>query len=136
MALQACGLADSATAFARLGHPETAYRELGHSRELWIPRGSGGDLDRPAALLELDRGRLDAAEQFAASSVRHWEGVSHLGRTSSRIVLATIHVRVGEPDVSGWRTTPSPQRASSPPYAPAPGSNRWQPRWTPGPVVM
>ncbi|MGH4013698.1 MAG: hypothetical protein ACRDSL_07140 [Pseudonocardiaceae bacterium] len=46
-ALQACGLADSATAFARLGHPETAYRELGHSRELWIPTSAdpGGDLE-------------------------------------------------------------------------------------------
>ena len=51
-----------------------------------------------AALLELDRGRLDAAEQLAAASVRRWEGgISELGRTHSGIVLATIHVRAGEP---------------------------------------
>jgi hypothetical protein len=54
-ALQACASADSATALGRLGYP-------------------GGDLDCPAAVLELDRGRLDPAESFAASSVRRWEG--------------------------------------------------------------
>jgi hypothetical protein len=51
-----------------------------------------------AALLELDQGRLDAAEQLAAASVHRWEGgISELGRTHSGIVLATIHVRAGEP---------------------------------------
>ena len=37
VALEACGLADSATALAALGRPEEAYRELGKSRELWYP---------------------------------------------------------------------------------------------------
>jgi hypothetical protein len=69
-----------------------------NARELWHPKNPYGDPDRVAALLELDRGRLDAAEQLAAASVRRWEGgISELGRTHSGIVLATIHVRAGEP---------------------------------------
>jgi hypothetical protein len=35
-----------------------------------------GDLDRPAACLELERGRLDAAEPFVDASMRRWEGGS------------------------------------------------------------
>ena len=57
---------------------------------------AAGDLDRPAACLELERGHLDAAEPFAASSMRRWEGRGR-SRTQSAIVLATIHVRAGEP---------------------------------------
>ncbi|MGH3902121.1 MAG: helix-turn-helix domain-containing protein [Pseudonocardiaceae bacterium] len=99
VALEACGLVDSATARAALGKPEGAYRDLGKSRELWHPTRADprGDLDRPAAVLELARGRLDAAEQFAAASLRRWKGISEVGCTHSGIVLATIHVRAGEP---------------------------------------
>lgn len=102
-ALQACGRADSATALAALGQPDAAYRELAASRELWqaTPADRGGDLDRPAAILELTRGRLDAAEQLAAASVRRWAGGSRVGRTNSTVVLATIHVRAGERDGLG-----------------------------------
>ncbi len=57
-----------------------------------------GDLDCPAACLELARGRLDAVEQLAVASVRRWEGGSRTSRTLSDVVLATIHVRAGEPD--------------------------------------
>ena len=46
----------------------------------------------------LRRGRLDVAEPFAAASVRCWEGVNRVGHTQSGIVLATVHVRAGEPD--------------------------------------
>jgi hypothetical protein len=55
-----------------------------------------GDLDRVAARLELERGRLDAAEPLAAASVRRWESVSghsERARTLSGVLLATIHVR-------------------------------------------
>jgi hypothetical protein len=57
-----------------------------------------GDLDRPAALLALRRGRLGVAEFLAAASVRRWEGISQISRTDSGVVLATIHVRAGESD--------------------------------------
>jgi hypothetical protein len=99
VALEACGLTDSATALAALGRPEAAYRALGKSRELWYPTRADprGDLDRPAAVLEFARGRLDAAEQFAAASLRRWEGISEVGRIKTSVVLATIHVQAGEP---------------------------------------
>ena len=78
-----------------------AYAALAQSRELWRPTPAvpNGDLDKVAAQLELDRGRLDVAQAFAAASVRLWEGRdSHRGRTRAAITLATIHIRAGEPD--------------------------------------
>ncbi len=101
--VQAQALANSATALSRLDYPEAARAAdtaLAKSRELWAPTpaDSYGDLDRPAASLALDRGRLDVAEQFAVASVRRWEGVSQVRRTLAGVVLATIHVRAGEPD--------------------------------------
>jgi hypothetical protein len=78
---------------------DAAEVEMAKSRQLWSPTRADrfGDLDRPAALLALQRGRLNAAESLAAASVRRWEGISQTGHTSSAIVLATIHVRAGEP---------------------------------------
>jgi len=100
-ALQASVQSSAAPAYERLGYPGFADADLAKARELWTPTPAdadvGGDLDRPAACLELARGRLDAAEPFAMASVRRWEGVSQVGRTQSAIVLATIHVRAGEP---------------------------------------
>ena len=99
-AVEACVRADAAIAMADLGDLDAAEREMAKSRELWSPTRADpfGDLDRPAALLALRRGRLDIAESFAAVSVRRWEGISRVGHTQSSIVLATIHVRAGEPD--------------------------------------
>jgi transcriptional regulator with XRE-family HTH domain len=100
-AVQACAEADSATALARLGDPDGADAALARARELWQPTAAdpSGGLDEVAAGLELERGRLDAAEPLAAASVRRWEGASNQrARTMSRVVLATIHVRAGERD--------------------------------------
>jgi len=99
-AVEAAGRANSATVLNRLGHPDAADTMLAKARQLWTPTPSDtyGDLDRPAACLELERGRLEAAEQLAAASVRRWEGGSQISRTQSGIVLATIYVKAGEPD--------------------------------------
>lgn len=54
-----------------------------------------------AARLELGRGRLDAAQAFATASARLWEDRNNQrGRTSTNILLATIHVQAGESDGS------------------------------------
>jgi transcriptional regulator with XRE-family HTH domain len=100
VAVQAWAKADSATAYAALGQDQAAYRELTTARELWQPSRTDplGDLDGVAALLEVERGRLDIAESFAASSVRRWTGLSRLGNTRSSVTLATIHLRAGEGD--------------------------------------
>jgi hypothetical protein len=98
-AVEACALADSATALALLGKHDAAGTELAKGRDLWTPIRTDpfGDLDRPAARLALARGRLDLAEQLAAASMRRWEGGSLISRTHSGIVLATVHVTAGEP---------------------------------------
>lgn len=100
-ALEACARADSATALVRLGHPGTADAELATALELWqaTPTDRAGDLDYVSASLQLERGRLDLAEPFAVASVRRWEsGSSQRRHTISGILLATIHIRAGEPD--------------------------------------
>ncbi|MGH3755176.1 MAG: hypothetical protein ACRDRP_21285 [Pseudonocardiaceae bacterium] len=100
-AVEACTLADSATALDLLGAREAADRALGESRQLWTPgrTDASGDLDQVGTLLQLSRGRLDAAEQFATASVRRWESVSNRrASTVASILLATVHVRAGEHD--------------------------------------
>ena len=96
--VEACGLMDSATALAMLGEHHAAYRQAGTARELWTPDSTHhyGDMDRGPALLEMQRGRLDIAEQYAVTSVRRWEGFSKPDATRSRVILATIHVKAGE----------------------------------------
>ncbi|MBV8995267.1 MAG: hypothetical protein JO287_16580, partial [Pseudonocardiales bacterium] len=82
--------------------PKSARAKIMTARELWRPTAADpdGDLDRPLARLELGSGRLDAAQPLAAASVRRWETLSNCGHTRSSILLATIHVRAGEPDGS------------------------------------
>ncbi|MGQ0775880.1 MAG: helix-turn-helix domain-containing protein [Pseudonocardiales bacterium] len=97
-AAEACALEESAIALARMGNLAAALTHLAKGRELWTPTRSDpfGDLDRPAARLELARGRLDAAEALATASMRRWEGGRQLSRTLTGTVLATIHVKAGE----------------------------------------
>jgi len=137
---QACASADSATALSHLEYPEAAQAAdtaLAKSRELWQPTRAdpGGDLDRPASYLEIERGRLDAAEPFAASLVHHWESGGHVSRTLSGVTLAIVHVRAASLTAYGWPTVPLPARQSSARYRWSAGdSNRWPPRWRPAPV--
>jgi hypothetical protein len=99
-AAEACALQESATAFACLGDLEAAVIHLARGRDLWTPARTDpfGDMDRPAAWLELARGRLDVAEALAAASLRRWGGGRQLSRTLSGIVQATVHVTAGERD--------------------------------------
>ncbi|MGQ0773854.1 MAG: hypothetical protein ACT4NY_05470, partial [Pseudonocardiales bacterium] len=97
-AVEGCALADSASALARLGNFPAAASHLAKGRELWAPTRTDpfGDMDRPAARLELARGRLDAAEALAVASVRRWPAGKQISRALSGAVLATIHVKAGE----------------------------------------
>ncbi|MGH4025648.1 MAG: helix-turn-helix domain-containing protein [Pseudonocardiaceae bacterium] len=106
-AVEATGLANGATVLTLLGDHDTAGTYLRKSRELWTPTRAApfGDLDRPAAELEIQRGRLDRAEQLATTSLRRWDGGSPISQTLSATVLATIHVRAGEADGLGMAYT-------------------------------
>jgi hypothetical protein len=102
--VEACALADSATALEQLGDRSAANRELEKSRQVWTPArtDSTGDLDQVAGRLELSRGRLDAAEPFAAAAVRRCEGITNQRmRTGATVLLATIHVWADERDGLG-----------------------------------
>jgi len=98
-AVEAAGLVNATAALTLLGEFETAGAWLAKGRQLWTPTRTDpfGDLDRPAARLALARGRLDLAEQLATASVLRWQGGSLTSRTQSGIVLATVHVKAGEP---------------------------------------
>jgi hypothetical protein len=99
-AVEACARHSAATALADLGKFDAAEREIATARERWSATrtDSFGDLDRPAALLALRRGKLDVAEPLAAASLRRWERISQVGHAQSGIVLATVHVLAGERD--------------------------------------
>ncbi|MGH3720677.1 MAG: helix-turn-helix domain-containing protein [Pseudonocardiaceae bacterium] len=91
--------ANAASALADLGDLDGAARKMATAQELWLPTRADpyGDLDTAAALLALRQERLDVAEPLAAASVRRWEQISPVRHARSGIVLATVHVRAGEP---------------------------------------
>ncbi|HEX2298331.1 MAG TPA: hypothetical protein VHH34_07415, partial [Pseudonocardiaceae bacterium] len=51
---------------------------------------------RVAAGLELQCGRLDTAEQFAAASLLRWQDSSKVNHTQSGAVLATVYITAGD----------------------------------------
>lgn len=97
-AVQACAWEDSALALADMGDLNGAVTSLMKGREVWTPTVGDpfGDMDRPAARLELARGRLEAAEHFALASLRRWEGSRQVSRTASSLTLAAIYVTAGD----------------------------------------
>jgi len=91
---------DAASAYAHLGFPDMARSDLAAAWDVWQPphENDRGGMEWVTALVERDLGRIDVAERFAASSVRHW------GATGNRrdaalpaITLAELHVTAGEP---------------------------------------
>jgi transcriptional regulator with XRE-family HTH domain/tetratricopeptide (TPR) repeat protein len=90
---------NSATAYAVMGGVDEATRCLAEAHEGWEPRFTfeRGAMDSATARIQLDLGRLDAAEQFAASAVRTYGENHRLDRTSAELLLAEVHVRAGEP---------------------------------------
>ncbi len=89
----------SATAYALRGRPEQAQRYLTEAHQGWAPRDAferaGGD--QVTAGIQLELGRLEVAEQFAASAVRTFGEGHRRGRARAELVLAEVHVRAGEP---------------------------------------
>ncbi|MGH3674008.1 MAG: hypothetical protein ACRDSH_25790, partial [Pseudonocardiaceae bacterium] len=88
--------AESARAFAAMGHSKEAERSLKTARE-WQPTTSyeDADMEHGAASVYLLLGRLDTAQRFAANSVRKWstEGISRREGIAADIALATIHTQ-------------------------------------------
>ncbi|MGH4021085.1 MAG: hypothetical protein ACRDT0_18040, partial [Pseudonocardiaceae bacterium] len=89
-----------AWALADLDRPDLARRELSRARDGWAPQGTWerAEMDNMTARVALALGQLDAAEPFAAASVRGWGEGERLGLVQAGTVLATLHVLAGESD--------------------------------------
>ncbi|MGH3816620.1 MAG: helix-turn-helix domain-containing protein [Pseudonocardiaceae bacterium] len=89
----------SATAYAVMGGLDQATRCLAEAHEGWVPRDAfeRAGADFVTAGIQLDLGRLDAAEQSAASALRSYGESHRRGRTLAELLLAEVHVRAGEP---------------------------------------
>ncbi|HKR51164.1 MAG TPA: hypothetical protein VJT72_16575 [Pseudonocardiaceae bacterium] len=73
-------------------------RCLAEAHEGWTPRDARehAATDRATAAIQLNLGRFDIAESFAASAVRTYEEAHGRGRISAKLLLAEVHVRAGE----------------------------------------
>ena len=67
------------------------------SPESFAAAATEADADYRNADISLCLDQIDGAEQFAALSVRAWGNKDRRPAASARILLATIHVRAGEP---------------------------------------
>lgn len=98
--LQAWLHADSAGALVNMGRDDLATSELRRARETAHPADSAdvAELEFVCALVEKGLGRLDVAEQHAASAVRHRHGTpDRRAALVEQITLADIHLTAGEP---------------------------------------
>lgn len=98
-ALDAWLRAESASAYAHLGRPDMARSALAAAQDGWEPptEDERADMEWLTALIERDLGRLDLAEQLAASSVRRWASSNNRRDAAlPSITLATIHIQAGE----------------------------------------
>ncbi|MGH3700926.1 MAG: helix-turn-helix domain-containing protein, partial [Pseudonocardiaceae bacterium] len=89
----------SATAYALMGFPDQATHYLAEAHDGWAPRDAfdQADADLETAMIQLDLGQLDTAEQFAASAVRTYSEAHRRGRTQAGLLLAEVHIRAGQP---------------------------------------
>jgi transcriptional regulator with XRE-family HTH domain len=94
---------ESARVSAAMGHSDAAERSLKSARE-WQPATAYdvADMECVTSYVYLWLGRLDTAERFAATSVRHWaaEGTSRRERVLADIALATIHTKTNQSDAA------------------------------------
>ena len=89
---------NSATAYALMGGRAEATRHLATAHDGWEPRDAfeRGAMARATAGIQLDLGRLDAAEQFATSALRSYGEGHRRDRTLAQLLLAEVYVRAGE----------------------------------------
>jgi transcriptional regulator with XRE-family HTH domain len=97
--MTACLDSLQARALARMDLPDQAKSKLAAARDKWQAPDTfaQADADYRNADISLCLGQVDGAEQFAALSVRAWGDRDRRPAASTRILLATIHVRAGEP---------------------------------------
>ena len=89
----------SATAWALMKAPEEATRCLAEAHEVWESRDAfqraAGDCG--TAAVQLDLGRLEAAERSVTSALRSYGENHRRGRIQAELLRAEVHIRAGEP---------------------------------------
>ncbi|MGH3695116.1 MAG: hypothetical protein ACRDRX_14200 [Pseudonocardiaceae bacterium] len=97
--MTACLDSLQARALARMDRPNQAKTKLAAAHDKWQAPDTfvQADADYRDADISLCLGQIDGAEQFAALSVGRWGNQDRRPAASARILLATIHVRAGEP---------------------------------------
>jgi tetratricopeptide (TPR) repeat protein len=88
-----------ARALVRMDRPDQVKSKLAAARDKWHAPDAfaQANADYRYADISWCLGQVDGAEQFAALSVRAWGNRDRRPAASARILLATIHVRAGEP---------------------------------------
>ena len=81
-----------------MGGPDEATRCLAQAHDGWAPHDAGerGAMDQASAAVQLDLGRLEAAERLAADAVRSYGEGDRRDRVRAELLLAEVHVRAGE----------------------------------------
>lgn len=92
---------ESARVLAAMGHRDAADHSLKKAQE-WQPATAydAADMECVTSYVYLCLGRMDTAEQLAASSARKWatEGTSRREGVLADIALATIHTKTNQSD--------------------------------------
>ncbi len=93
--------AETALPLAAMGQHDAALSAISNARQhpLTDPFDQA-DMDFTTSLVYDRLGQTDAAERFAALSVRRWaeEGSAHRDSVEAQIMLASLHIRAGELD--------------------------------------
>ncbi|MGH3869456.1 MAG: helix-turn-helix domain-containing protein [Pseudonocardiaceae bacterium] len=89
----------SAWAYAVMGGRDEATRHLAKAHNGWEPHDAfeHGEANFETAVIQLNLGRLDTAEQFATHALRTYGESHRVHRTEAQLLLAEIHIRAGEP---------------------------------------
>jgi transcriptional regulator with XRE-family HTH domain len=89
----------SATAYAVMGGTDEATRHLAEANDGWEPRDAfeRAGADFVTGGIQVDLGRLDAAEESATRALRTYGESHRRDRTQAQLLLAEVHVRAGEP---------------------------------------
>lgn len=97
----------SASALALMDRPDDVPRELAQAGDCdaLLDTFDQADMNHLRAVIHLDLGRLDVAEQYATGALRTWTAGDRRDAALTRILLATIHARAGEPDTARLAAT-------------------------------
>jgi hypothetical protein len=98
-----------------MNNPDQATHYLAKAHNGWEPRDAfkRGAMDRATAGIQLDLGRLQAAEQFATSALRTYRESHRRGCTMAQLLLAEVRERNGSsPWPPRWKPDPAPTTAN------------------------